>query len=408
MAAFEYQALNQDGHKTTGVLEGDSARHVRQRLKEQGLMPIELVEVKSQRAESTGIARRFQWRRGISATDLSLITRQLSTLVQAGMPLDECLKAVTEQSDKVRIRNVVTSVRAKVNEGYSFADSLADFPYIFDPLFQSMIAAGERSGHLEQVLSRLATYTENRQKMRSKLLQALIYPIVLVVVAISVVVFLLIAVVPKIIGQFLHTGQLLPTSTQFLLDSSEFVQHWGLLLFILFFVFTQLAKWMLKKPAVKLDCDRRMLKIPLLGKVIKGLNTARFARTLSICTSSSIPILDGMKVAADVVSNQYMKKRVLASAELVREGTSLRKSLSQTELFPPMMLHMIASGEQSGELESMLLRAADNQDEQFEATTNIALGLFTPLMIALMGGLVMFIVLATLMPILEMNNLMTR
>ncbi|MDE1337277.1 type II secretion system inner membrane protein GspF [Vibrio aestuarianus] len=406
MAAFEYKALDTKGKQKKGVIEGDNARQVRQRLKEQGLIPVEVLETKAKAAKREQSA--FSMKRGISTPDLALITRQLSTLVQSGMPLEECLKAVSEQSEKPRIRNMLAAVRSKVTEGYTLSDSLGDYPHIFDELFRSMVAAGEKSGHLDSVLERLADYAENRQKMRSKLMQAMIYPIVLVVFAVGIVAFLLAAVVPKIIGQFVQMGQELPKSTQFLLSSSDFIQHWGIQLLVLTIALVFLAKWLLSKPNLRLKWDRKVIYMPMIGKISRGLNTSRFARTLSICTSSAIPILEGMKVAVDVMANQYVKQQVTMAADNVREGASLRKALDQTKLFPPMMLHMIASGEQSGELESMLTRAADNQDANFESTINIALGIFTPALIALMAGLVLFIVMATLMPILEMNNLMSR
>ncbi|WP_295899990.1 type II secretion system inner membrane protein GspF [uncultured Vibrio sp.] len=407
MASFEYKALNANGRQKKGVIDGDNARQVRSRLKEQGLVPIEVTETRAKnKAQSTqgGIS----FKRGLSTPELALITRQLSTLVQSGMPLEECLKAVSEQSEKPRIRTMLAAIRSKVTEGYTLADSLADYSHVFDDLFRSMVAAGEKSGHLDAVLERLADYAENREKMRSKLLQAMIYPIVLVVFAISIVAFLLAAVVPKIIDQFVQMAQDLPQSTQILLALSDFVQQWGLVLLIVTILFVSLIKWLLTKPELRLRWDKTLLSLPLIGKIIKGLNTARFARTLSICTSSAIPILEGMKVAVDVMSNQYIKQQVIAATDNVREGASLRKALDQTKLFPPMMLHMIASGEQSGQLENMLTRAADNQDNQFESTVNIALGIFTPMLIALMAGMVLFIVMATLMPILEMNNLMSR
>ncbi|ELL0940370.1 TPA: type II secretion system inner membrane protein GspF [Vibrio cholerae] len=406
MAAFEYKALDAKGRHKKGVIEGDNARQVRQRLKEQGLVPMEVVETQVKAARSR--SQDFAFKRGISTPDLALITRQLATLVQSGMPLEECLRAVAEQSEKPRIRTMLVAVRAKVTEGYTLSDSLGDYPHVFDELFRSMVAAGEKSGHLDSVLERLADYAENRQKMRSKLQQAMIYPVVLVVFAVGIVAFLLAAVVPKIVGQFVQMGQALPASTQFLLDASDFLQHWGISLLVGLLMLIYLVRWLLTKPDIRLRWDRRVISLPVIGKIARGLNTARFARTLSICTSSAIPILDGMRVAVDVMTNQFVKQQVLAAAENVREGSSLRKALEQTKLFPPMMLHMIASGEQSGELEGMLTRAADNQDNSFESTVNIALGIFTPALIALMAGMVLFIVMATLMPILEMNNLMSR
>ncbi|AIW20376.1 type II secretion system inner membrane protein GspF [Vibrio coralliilyticus] len=406
MAAFEYKALNKKGKTQKGVIEGDNARQVRARLKEQGLMPVEVSETRQKAKKQTEQAG-LTFKRGISTPDLALITRQLATLVQSGMPLEECLKAVSEQSEKPRIRTMLLAVRSKVTEGYTLADSLADFPHIFDDLFRSMVSAGEKSGHLDAVLERLADYAENRQKMRSKLQQAMIYPVVLVVFAVGIVAFLLAAVVPKIVGQFVQMGQELPQSTQFLLASSDFIQNWGIQILVALTALVYLFKFALSKPNLRLSWDRKIVHMPMIGKISRGLNTSRFARTLSICTSSAIPILEGMKVAVDVMSNHYVKQQVLSATDNVREGASLRKSLEQTKLFPPMMLHMIASGEQSGELESMLTRAADNQDANFESTVNIALGIFTPALIALMAGLVLFIVMATLMPILEMNNLMS-
>ncbi|MDN3608561.1 type II secretion system inner membrane protein GspF [Vibrio ostreicida] len=406
MAAFEYKALNKKGKTQKGVIEGDNARQVRTRLKEQGLMPVEVTETR-QKAKKQIDQSGVSFKRGISTPELALITRQLATLVQSGMPLEECLKAVSEQSEKPRIRTMLMAVRSKVTEGYTLSDSLADFSHIFDDLFRSMVAAGEKSGHLDSVLERLADYAENRQKMRSKLMQAMIYPIVLVVFAVGIVAFLLAAVVPKIVGQFVQMGQTLPQSTQFLLASSEFIQHWGIHVLVAFTAAVYLVRFALSQPNLRLKWDKKIVHMPMLGKISRGLNTSRFARTLSICTSSAIPILEGMKVAVDVMPNHYVKQQVLVATDNVREGASLRKSLEQTKLFPPMMLHMIASGEQSGQLEGMLTRAADNQDSSFESTVNIALGVFTPFLIALMAGLVLFIVMATLMPILEMNNLMS-
>lgn len=405
MAAFEYKALDARGKQKKGVLEGDNARQIRQRLKEQGLMPVEVEETTTQSGENGRGGGAF--RRGISTKDLSLITRQLATLVQAGMPLEECLRAVAEQAEKPRIRTMMVAVRSRVVEGYTLSEGLADYPHVFDELFCSMVSAGEKSGHLDTVLNRLADYIENRQEMRSKLQQAMIYPTVLTVFAIAIVAFLLASVVPKIVDQFVQMGQELPRSTQILLASSDFVQNWGLMILLGLLTFIWLTRLALKKPANRLSWDRRVLGLPVIGKIARGLNTARFARTLAICTSSAIPLLEGMKVAVDVMANRYVQAQVTLAAEKVREGGSLRKSLEQTRLFPPMMLHMIASGEQSGELEQMLTRAADNQDKEFEATVNIAMGLFTPALIAVMAGVVLFIVTATMMPILEMNNLIS-
>lgn len=403
MAAFEYKALDSKGRQKKGVLEGDTARQIRQQLREQGLIPIDVVQAHER--EKKKASGGFQLRRGISTTELSLITRQLATLVQASMPLEECLKAVAEQSEKPRLKNMLLAVRSRVVEGYTLSDSMAEYPHIFDQLFRAMVAAGEKSGHLDTVLNRLADYTENRQQMRSKLQQAMIYPTMLTLVAVSVVAFLLATVVPKIVDQFVQMGQQLPTITEVLLAASNFVQNWGLVVLIAIVSMIMLLKTALRKPDFRLRWDRWVMGLPVIGKVARGLNTSRFARTLSICTSSAIPLLDGMKVASDVMTNTWVNKQVLEAADKVREGASLRVSLEQTKLFPPMMLHMIASGERSGELEQMLTRAADNQDRDFESLVNMALGIFEPLLIVAMAGIVMFIVIATLMPIIALNNM---
>ncbi|WP_413113146.1 type II secretion system inner membrane protein GspF [Thaumasiovibrio sp. DFM-14] len=405
MAAFEYKALDARGKNKKGIIEADNARQARQHLREKGLVPIDIVEGREKAVQQGRTSSRSGHRRSISTADLSLLTRQLATLVQAGMPLEESLRAVAEQSEKARTRNMVLSIRARVVEGYTLADSMRDYPVAFDELYCAMVAAGEKSGHLDAILERLADYVENRQKNRSKVIQAMVYPVVLIVVAIAIVSALLAFVVPPIIEQFLQSGQSLPFITQLLLSLSEFVQHWGLIVLLLLVSSYTLFRLWLRTPSNRLRWDRAILSTPVLGKVTRGLNTSRFSRTLAICASSAIPLLDGMKVACDVMTNRYVKKCIEEAAEKVREGSSLRLALDQSKLFPPMMLHMIASGERSGELESMLVRAADNQDQQFDATVNMAISILTPAMILIMAGMVSFIVFATLAPIIEMSNM---
>ncbi len=402
MAAFEYKALDAKGKTLKGVIEAETARSARQLLREKALVPvlIEETKAKEKRAQSSGLS--FQ--RGISTNELSLLTRQLSTLVTATMPLEECLKAVAEQTEKPRLKNMLTSVRSRVVEGYTLSDSLADYPYVFDQLFRAMVAAGEKSGHLGPVLERLADYVENRQAIKSKLTQAMVYPTVLTVAAVAIVSFLLATVVPDIVGQFISTGAELPGMTKVLLAASDFVTNWGALVVAVIVVGIVIFKAMLKNDKYRLAWDRKILSMPIVGNVARGLNTSRFARTLAICTSSAIPLLDGMKVASEVMTNTFVKAKVIEASDRVREGTSLRVALDNIKLFPPMMLHMIASGERSGELESMLTRAAENQDRDFESQVNIALGVFSPLLVVVMAGIVLFIVVATLMPIIQLNT----
>ncbi|WP_298440627.1 type II secretion system inner membrane protein GspF [uncultured Ferrimonas sp.] len=405
MAAFEYQALNPKGKQVKGVIEADSAKQARAQLREQKLMPLELTEA-AKREQKTAASPGFTlFKPKISATALALITRQLATLVAGGLPLEECLKAVAEQNELPRLKGMLMAVRAKVVEGYSLAESMAEFPQIFDELFVAMVASGEKSGHLEVVLERLADYTESRQELNSKMTQALVYPVILTIVAISVVIYLLTAVVPKVVSQFEHMGQALPATTQFLIDTSEFLFNYGLYLLAVLVLALVLFQQGLRKPAFKMRWHEMLLKLPLIGKISRGLNTARFARTLSTLTSSGVPMLEAMKIASDVLLNLRVKHAVSDATAKVREGASLRGSLEQTKLFPPMMLHMIASGEKSGELDSMLGRAADNQDREFEGLLTVALAVLQPLIVVIMAGIVMFIVIAILQPMLALNTM---
>lgn len=404
MAAFDYQAVDSRGKLKKGVIEGDTPRHARTLLREQGLMPTEITTSLAKSKQNNRLSG-FSRRQKISATELALLTRQLSTLVESGLPLEEALLAVAEQSERNTMKSMVMAVRTKITEGYGLAESMAEFPHVFNNLFRAMVAAGEKSGHLDKVLDRLADYTENRQKLRSQMIQALVYPAIMAIVAIGVIVVLLTSVVPQIIGQFEHLGASLPGSTQFLISSSEFLQDYGLGLFLSFvlmvFVFLQL----MKKPSFQYQAHQKLLKMPAIGKVLKGINTARFSRTLSILTASAVPLLESMSIAGEVLENLYIKDKVKQAADKVKEGTSLRLSLEQTKLFPPMMLHMIASGEKSGQLEHMLGRAADNQDREFEALMNISLKALEPAIMVTMAGIVLFIVMAILQPILQLNTL---
>ncbi|MEZ9594441.1 type II secretion system inner membrane protein GspF [Shewanella sp. 10N.261.52.F9] len=406
MPAFEYKALDKTGKQQKGVVEADTARHARTQLREQRLMPLEITPVveKESKAKSSGLSF---LKRGISTAELALITRQIATLVAAGLPVEEALKAVGQQCEKDRLASMVMAVRSRVVEGYSLADSMAEFPHIFDELYRAMVASGEKSGHLEVVLNRLADYTERRQQLKSKMTQAMIYPIVLTVVAIGVIAILLAAVVPQVVGQFEHMGQELPWTTELLIASSDFIRDYGLIVLGVIVGLFFIAKRLLVSPKNRMKYDSMLLRLPVISKVSKSLNTARFARTLSILTASSVPLLDAMRIASDVLVNVRVKAAVEDATLRVREGTSLGAALANTKLFPPMMLYMITSGEKSGQLEQMLERAADNQDREFESNVTIALGVFEPMLVVSMAAVVLFIVLAILQPILALNNMIS-
>ena len=403
MATFSYKAMDDQGKLKKGTQEADSARLLLHQLRKAGLTPLE-IEVVSSESSKKGESL---FRKKIKTAELALITRQLSTLVASAIPLEECLYAVAEQCDKPNIQGMIVSVRGGVLEGHSLADSMRAFPLIFDNLFCSMVAAGEKSGHLDQVLDRLADYAEQREEMRRKMMQALIYPLILTLVAISVVAILLTSVVPQVVGQFEHMSADLPASTQFLIATSDGLSSYGLTIVILIFASLLIFKRLLKKPENQLSFDRKLLKFPVVGRVANELNTARFARTLSILNNSAVPLLEALSIAGNVLSNQFIRLKVGEATERVREGTSLGQALDSTKLFPPMMLHMIKSGERSGEIGNMLERSADNQDKQFAAQVTIALGIFEPALVISMAGIVLFIVMAILQPILQLNNMVS-
>ena len=403
MAAFAYKAMDANGKSKNGVLEGDNARQIRQQIREQGLIPLEVEQVAEQEKKNQASFSLFKAK--ISAGELALLTRQMATLIESALPIEEALLAVAEQCEKPRHKNMMMAVRSKVVEGHGFAEALSEFPYVFDNLFRAMVAAGEKSGHLDTVLNRLAEYTENRERTRNQIIQALVYPLIMMTVAVGVVIMLLVKVVPTIVGQFDQMGQELPTITNILIAISNAVQNYGVYAAILLVLVIFLVAKLLTIPRIRLKYDKKLLSLPFVGRLTRSTNTARFARTLSILTASAVPLLESMRIAGNVLENLHLKGAVKDAASKVKEGSSLRSALDNAKIFPPMMMHMIASGERSGELQQMLARAADNQDREFESTVSISLKIFEPVLIVAMAGVVLFIVLAILMPILALNSL---
>ena len=402
MPAYEYKVLDSGGRELKGVEEGDTARQVRQQLREQGHIPIDIVEVK-QRIRSGGGAPVFH--RGISATNLALITRQLATLVRSGLPLEEAIGTIARQSEGHRIKGMLHAVRSRVMEGRTLADGLGEFPKVFPELFRATIAAGEQSGHLDVVLERLADFTEKRQQLRQKIQLALLYPSLLTLVAIAVTIGLLTYVVPQVVQVFKNIDQQLPWLTQALIATSDFLRNYGAGMVIVIAVVIFIINRVLRNRALRMRWHNILQHLPLLGRLMRGLNTARFARTFSILTASGVPVLDAMRISSQVMTSLPMRDSVEAATEQVREGASIARSLEQGNNFPPMVLQLIASGESSGDLELMLERAADNQERELETLIAALMGLFEPLLILLMGGMVLMIVLAILLPIFELNQL---
>ncbi len=403
MGAFEYTAVDKGGKERKGVLEGDTARQVRQLLRERQLLPLQVTEVT--RKEAAREAKGIHLRRGISSADLALITRQLATLVRSALPLEESLLAVAEQTDKTRLKSILLGVRSKVMEGHTLADGLKDFPQAFPEIYRATVAAGEQSGHLDAILERLADYAESRQQLRQKVSNAMIYPIVLVSMAVMIVAGLMVFVVPKVVNVFKNTGRDLPVPTQVLINTSDFLRDYGIWLLLALILLIFGAWHMLKNEETRARFHATLLKIPLIRYLIRGINTARFTRTLSILAGSGVPVLDSLKISGEVVSNLPMRHAVEEAALRVREGASISKSLGASKLFPPMTIHLISSGEASGELEAMLDRAATNQEREMDGTIAALLGILEPMMIILMGLLVLAIVFAMLMPIFQLNEL---
>ena len=403
MGAFEYTAVDNSGKQQKGILEGDTARQVRQQLRDQQLLPISVTE--SAEKESARQSSFSLGGKGMSASDLAVLTRQLATLVQSGMPLEESLAAVGEQNENARMKSIVLGVRARVREGYSFADGLKDFPRAFPDIYRATVEAGEQSGHLDLVLERLADYTEGRQELVQKIRNAMIYPIVLLSFCLLIVTMMMTYVVPKVVGVFVNTGQPLPGPTAALIAMSDFVQAWGWLMLIVLAGLSYAFMRLLRQPGPRRTFDQFVLRIPVIGKIVRGLNTARFTRTFSIMTGSGVPILEGLRISAEVVTNLPMRDAVEEATLRIREGAPIGKSLAKSKQFPPLCIHLITSGEASGKLESMLGKAAGQQEREMDGLIGTLLNIMEPGMIILMGVLVLSMVIALLMPIFEMNKL---
>jgi general secretion pathway protein F len=402
MGAFEYTAVDKAGKQQRGILEGDTARQVRQQLRDKDLLPLSVTE--SAEKESSRQAS-FSFNKGMSASDLAVLTRQLATLAQSGMPLEQALAAIGEQNENERMTSIILGVRARVMEGYSLADGLKDFPRAFPDIYRATVEAGEQSGHLDAVLERLADYTESRQELVQKVRNAMIYPAVLMTFCLLIVTLMMTYVVPKVVGVFVNTGQELPGPTAALISISDFIQAYGWLVLLVLAGLGFAAARLLRQPGPKKSFDRFLLKIPVIGKIIRGLNTARFTRTFSIMTGSGVPVLEGLRISAEVVSNTPMRDAVSEATLRIREGAAIGKSLSKSGHFPPICIHLITSGEASGQLEAMLGKAAGQQEREMDGLIGTLLNILEPGMIILMGILVLSMVVALLMPIFEMNKL---
>lgn len=403
MAGFKYQAIANDGRIHQGVLEVDNARQARLQLRDQGLIPIE-VNALAQDQKKLGRGT-LGLRSKLSNAELNLITRQLATLFDAGLSVEQAFTALIEQSETLLQQQILAGVRAEVLAGHSLAKSLDQFPNVFPALYRALVNAGEQSGQLSRVLLRLADYLEARQLLLQKISLALIYPAVVTVTALCIVIGLMTYVVPQVVQVFQNSQQILPFLTRALIVLSDFIRHTGIYWLIALFVAVWMARRLLLIPKNLYAFHNFLLRIPVLGRLTRTLNAARFASTLAILVGSRVPLLTALQAGADVVSNQPMKKALAETQRMVREGVPLSRALGASKLFPPLLVHMIASGESSGRLDEMLERAAKQQTSEVENRLATLTSLFEPVLILVMGVIVLLIVMAMLLPIFEMNQL---
>lgn len=405
MGAFNFRALDASGKIVKGVIEADSERQVRTQLRARDLKPVEVVATADSSKEKAVSSWRNLFGTRISQTDLALITRQLATLIQSNMPLDEAIAATAQQARREKIKAMILQVRSRVVEGHTLAYALGDFPQVFNEMYRAMVRAGESAGFLGTVMERLADYTENRQYTQQKLKMAMVYPIILLCVAVGVISLLMIFVVPQLVGLFAHTKTQLPALTRMLIAVSFFFSHYLWIAVLALIALVVGVRRLLRDPARRRVWHRLLLKLPFVSGLLTAMDTARFASTLSILTSSGVPLLEGLRIAGEVLTNIELREASRQVAISVQEGGSLNRALAQTGVFPPMMVHMVASGEASGELEAMLARSALNQERELEMTLGSLMAIMEPLMVIIMAFVVGTIVLAILLPIIQMNKL---
>ncbi len=403
MPVYKYISVDTMGKEKKGVLEGDSRMQVRQLLRSQGLAPIEVTLSKERASKSS--SSWFTFTRRISPTDLSLITYQFATLLGAGLPVEEALMNIAEQSEKQHVKSTLLGVHAKVMEGHSLAASFEEFPASFPVLYRSSVAAGEKSGQLSNVLNRLAEYMEKQQHVQQKVQQALVYPGLLTFISIGIVAFLLTYVVPRIVSIFSTSGQSLPTATIILLKISDLTQAYGIYVLIALIVGIIVFRQLLKQKHIRYGFHKFLLNTPILGKALRDLNTSRFARTFGILFAASVPVLEAMHAANSIVKLLPMQEAIGVAINKVREGMPINQALQQSKYFSLLTVRLIAAGEMSGQLEKMLEKSAGYQERMVEKKIDMGLAMFEPLMIIVMGAIVLFIVLAILLPIFEINQL---
>ena len=404
MAAFHYEAIDTTGRTARGVIEADGLRQARGKIRELGLVVVK-VDVLTQESLHTGSGRSFRFRRGISSSQLSMITRQLATLLEAGLTLEHSLSALIEQSEDESVHQILAGVRSELLAGHTLAQAMGQYESVFPDIYRALIKAGEASGELSHVMLRLADYTESRLVLRQKVVLAFVYPAIVTVVALSVVLGLLIYVVPQVVSVFQQSQQTLPLLTRMLIGLSSALQATWLYLLLALTGTVFIVRALLQREEIRYQWHLRLLRLPMIGRLVRGLNTARMASTLAILAGSGVPLLISLQAAAGVVTNLPMRRALENASKKVREGVTLSRALAASGLFPPILIHLIASGESSGKLDAMLDRAATQQEQEIGNYTAVLTSLLEPVLILVMGGVVLTIVLAILMPIIEMNQM---
>jgi general secretion pathway protein F len=401
MAAFDYIALDQQGARHKGVLQGDSARQVRARLRDQGLLPLTVEPV----ADDIRRSGSLRWRRGFKPAEQALLLRQLATLLRSGQPLAEALQALTRGEQPARLRNVVAALRAQVLEGRSLAAAMGSFPNHFSEMMTASVAAGERAGKLNEVMHRLADYTQNRERIGNTALMALLYPVLLAVLSIVIVAGLVTYVVPRVVVVFSNYQQQLPWPTRLLMGISDLLRDHGLLLLVAALLAGLLGWWLLQQPVYRQRLQSSLLRMPVLGRLLRASESARLTRTLAIMLGSAVPVTEALQASARVAVLLPVRQSIEQAARSVREGSSMARALEQGGWMPAVVLQLIHSGEQSGDLPYLLDQAAAIQEQELDAATALLSNLAQPILIMLVGVMVLFIVLAIMLPILDMNTL---
>lgn len=405
MSALRYKALDAQGRTVSGVMEADDERQLRQRLRQQHLKPLTVTAATGLETGS-GVRQLFKPRRRLSVNQLSLLTRQLASLIRSGLPVDEVLRLTAEQSRGDRLKGLLAQVRSRVMEGHSLAQAMSEHPGAFDRMYCAMVRAGESAGFLGEVLERLALHTESSQQTRQKLQTAMIYPLVLMGVSISVVVLLMTFVVPRLVSMFASSSRELPVLTQLLITVSDFFRSgWAVLLLLMIVAAVAGFKAWLRVPANRLKWHRTLLRVPGLSNTLLQMDCASFASTLAILLNSGVPLLDALRIASEVLNNEQLRRSALAVAARVQEGASFSKSLQQEESFPPLLVQMAANGEANGTLGTQLEYAAGWQSRELDMRLGTLMALLEPLTIVLMGGLITLIMLAVLLPVFDMSSL---